>query len=115
MQKQLILVVVGLTLISGCTTTGSTEVLGSLGAITGAVISKNPWKGAVIGGVVGATGGSIMDQRQNQQTSPRTDCRKRQVVKMNNGRVISDTVEEICEGKKNTSDYWFQFKGRISL
>ena len=72
----LIVALMALSLIAGCASspyvgTGA-AVGGGLGALTGAAIGhKNPWAGALIGGLVGtgvgAAGGYMVQQRQTAQ------------------------------------------------
>jgi len=87
--------------------------------------------GAGIGTLVGAVAGNAVDQEYQAardatmlnkrviyvddqghaveaipiQQSPQTNCRKVTKRQWNNGQLISETVEEICEGEKSTTDY----------
>ena len=75
----LIVALMALSLLVGCASSpyvGTGAVVGGgLGALTGAAIGhKNPWAGALIGGVVGtgvgAAGGYALQQRQASQPPP---------------------------------------------
>jgi uncharacterized protein YcfJ len=107
---------------------------GSLGALLGQAIghdSESTLLGAGIGTVVGALAGNVRDQDfqaardaaainkrviyvDNQgraveaipmQRSQQTNCRKVTKRQWDNGQMISETIEEICEGEKRSSDY----------
>ncbi len=86
--------------------------IGGLGAITGTVLNREkPWQGTVIDGAIGALGGNMLEQSDNerdyqrQQSLPRTDCQKVRVIKQDKGCVISDTIEEVCRGNQTTYSY----------
>lgn len=105
-----------------------------LGAILGQAIGKNTegtLLGMAAGTVLGALVGNATDQnyaaaRQAASSNQRvvyyddrgaaveaipgplnqqTNCRKVQKRTWNNGVIVSDTIEEICEGTKTTRDY----------
>jgi len=105
-----------------------------LGALLGQAIGRDTegtLLGAGIGTVVGAIAGNAVDQDyqaardaaalnkrvvyvddQGQaveaipvQTNQQTNCRKVTKRHWDNGQLISETVEEICEGEKKTRDY----------
>ncbi|WP_456432618.1 YMGG-like glycine zipper-containing protein [Thermosulfuriphilus sp.] len=105
-----------------------------IGAAAGALLdSHNPWRGAVIGGALGAAfGGTLADissqasyqaARTNQpvvyqrgatvvEASPipsthsaETNCRKVRKRVWRNGTLITDRIEEICEGQKKEYTY----------
>lgn len=105
-----------------------------LGALLGQAIGRDTegtLLGAGIGTVVGAIAGNAVDQdyqaardaaalnkrvvyvdNQGQaveaipvQSSQETNCRKVTKRHWDNGQLISETVEEICEGEKTTRDY----------
>jgi hypothetical protein len=106
-----------------------------VGAIMGQVIGRNTTStllGAGIGTLVGALVGNAADQshqaaREAAATNkrvvyyddqggvveaipdpvnnPQTDCRKVTKKVWDHGELVSETVEEICEGKKQTAMY----------
>ena len=105
-----------------------------LGALLGQAIGRDTegtLLGAGIGTVFGAIAGNAVDQdyqaardaamlnkrvvyvdNQGQaveaipvQSSQQTNCRKVTKRHWDNGQLISETTEEICEGEKNTRDY----------
>lgn len=105
-----------------------------IGALLGQAIGRDTegtLLGAGIGTVVGAIAGNAIDQdyqaardaaRINKrvvyvddrgraveaipvQTSQQTNCRKITKRHWDNGQLISETVEEICEGERTTGDY----------
>jgi uncharacterized protein YcfJ len=105
-----------------------------LGALLGQAIGRDTegtLLGAGIGTVVGAIAGNAVDQdyqaardaaRLNKrvvyiddqgqaveaipvQGSQQTNCRKVTKRHWDNGQLISETVEEICEGEKSSKDY----------
>ncbi len=107
---------------------------GGLGALLGQAIggdSEATLLGAGIGTVVGALAGNARDQEyqaardaaainkrviyvDNQgraveaipmQHSQETNCRKVTKRQWDNGQLVSETVEEICEGEKRSRDY----------
>jgi len=107
---------------------------GGLGALLGQAIggdSEATLLGAGIGTVVGALAGNARDQEyqaardaaainkrviyvDNQgraveaipmQFSQETNCRKVTKRQWDNGQLVSETVEEICEGDKRSRDY----------
>jgi len=133
----LMLVFLGVSL-SSCSTESENVALGSaVGAGIGAVVSHNRWKGAVIGGAIGALAGEAMyqiQQRAIQSQRPvvyqrntgnggwqrveaepmgqptynpqeHTTCQKVHVREIENGKVIKDTVKEVCKGYKETNTY----------
>ena len=105
-----------------------------LGALLGQAIGRDTegtLLGAGIGTVFGAIAGNAVDQdyqaardaamlnkrvvyvdNQGQaveaipvQSSQQTNCRKVTKRHWDNGQLISETTEEICEGENNTRDY----------
>ena len=105
-----------------------------LGALMGQAIGRDTEAtllGAGIGTLVGAIAGNAVDQehqaardaaRTNKrvvyvdnngraveaipiQNDQQTNCRKVTKRQWDNGQLISETVEEICEGEKITSNY----------
>ena len=107
---------------------------GGLGALLGQAIggdSEATLLGAGIGTVVGALAGNARDQEHqaardaaainkrviyvdNQgraveaipmQGSQQTNCRKVTKRQWDNGQMVSETIEEICEGEKTSRDY----------
>lgn len=105
-----------------------------IGALLGQAIGHDTEAtllGAGIGTVVGAVAGNAVDQDyqaardaallnkrvvyvDNQgraveaipvHSSPQTNCRKVTKRHWDNGQLISETIEEICEGEKKTKDY----------
>jgi uncharacterized protein YcfJ len=104
------------------------------GALMGQAIggdSEGALKGAVVGTLIGAISGNALDQehqaardtaRTNNkvvnadkslnpietipvQNGQQTNCRKVTKRQWDNGHMISETVEEICEGEKITQNY----------
>jgi hypothetical protein len=100
-----------------------------LGGIAGALIDhKNPWRGAVLGAAIGgATGATLTDvsMKASQEAAAtgkpvaymtedgrgvyradpvdydaKTKCHKVQERVWEDGKLIKDTVREICEGEK---------------
>lgn len=105
-------------ILSGCiASTPSQTTLGTLGAVTGAVINTaNPWQGALIGGVLGAVGGSYMDQEYRNQAQRqydsqsrsrgKTNCSKVRTIETDKyGRVTSNRVREVCKGNISYDSY----------
>ncbi len=107
---------------------------GSLGALLGQAIggdSEATLLGAGIGTVVGALAGNARDQEYQaardaaainkrviyvddqgraveaipMQRSQETNCRKVTKRQWDNGQLVSETIEEICEGEKRSKDY----------
>lgn len=105
-----------------------------IGALLGQAIGRDTegtLLGAGIGTVIGAIAGNAVDQDyqaardaamlnkrvvyvDNQgraveaipmQTSQQTNCRKITKRHWDNGQLVSETVEEICEGEKTSRDY----------
>jgi len=105
-----------------------------IGALMGQAIGRDTegtLLGAGIGTLVGAIAGNAVDQehqaardaaRLNKrvvyldrkghaveaipvQNDQQTNCRKITKRQWDNGRLISETVEEICEGEKTTGEY----------
>lgn len=116
MSKKIIasLAIISSLTLAGCmqSAPSKTTTMGGLGAVTGAVLNQgNPWQGALIGGAIGALGGNMLEKSDNerdyqrQQSMPRTDCQKVRVIKQDKGRVISDTIEEVCRGNQTTNSY----------
>jgi uncharacterized protein YcfJ len=101
----------------GCTAAQQGATLGGLGGMAGSALGKGDRKTtAIIGGIGAATGymiGNEIDkQNQSQQSQiqqqstsqPRTNCRKVVTRRVIDG-VMTETVEEICEGQKTTNTY----------
>lgn len=107
---------------------------GAIGGIAGALLDKkNPWRGGVIGAVLGGlAGATITDismraaqeaaasgklvRYENEQTgewveavpvarNARTNCTKVQVRQWEEGKLISDGMKEECVGKKISREY----------
>lgn len=105
-----------------------------IGALLGQAIGHDTEAtllGAGIGTVVGAVAGNAVDQDHQAsrdaavlnkrvvyvddqgraveaipiQDSQQTNCRKVTKRHWDNGQLISETIEEICEGEKTTKDY----------
>jgi uncharacterized protein YcfJ len=105
-----------------------------IGALLGQAIghdAEGTLVGAGIGTVVGAVAGNAIDQDYQaardaasinkrvvyvddqgraveaipDQYNQQTNCRKITKRHWNNGQLISETVEEICEGEKRTGEY----------
>ncbi len=105
-----------------------------IGALLGQAIGRDSeatWLGAGIGTLVGAIAGNAIDQEHQAardaamtnkrivyvdrdgraveaipvQNDHQTNCRKVTKRQWDNGQMISETVEEICEGEKTTRDY----------
>ena len=105
-----------------------------IGALLGQAIGRDTegtLLGAGIGTVIGAIAGNAVDQdyqaardaamlnkrvvyvdQQGRaveaipvQSSQQTNCRKVTKRHWDNGQLISETIEEICEGEKTTKDY----------
>ena len=105
-----------------------------IGALLGQAIGRDTegtLLGAGIGTVVGAIAGNAVDQDYQaardaamlnkrvvyvddqgraveaipMQSSQQTNCRKITKRQWDNGQLISETVEEICEGEKKSKDY----------
>lgn len=105
-----------------------------IGALLGQAIGRDTEAtllGAGIGTVVGAIAGNAIDQDHQAardaallnkrvvyvddqgraveaipiQDSQQTNCRKVTKRHWDNGQLISETIEEICEGEKTTKDY----------
>ena len=105
-----------------------------IGALLGQAIGRDTegtLLGAGIGTVIGAIAGNAVDQDYQaardaamlnkrvvyvddqgraveaipMQSSQQTNCRKVTKRHWDNGQLISETIEEICEGEKTTKDY----------
>ena len=105
-----------------------------IGALMGQAIGRDAEAtliGAGIGTLVGAIAGNAIDQEHQAardaamtnkrivyvdrdgraveaipvQNDQQTNCRKVTKRQWDNGQMISETVEEICEGEKTTRDY----------
>ncbi len=103
-----------------------------VGAATGALLDHhNPWRGAVIGATAGAIlGGGLTEISQQasaqaaQTNQPvvyrqgntvveatpmaynqQTHCHKIHKRIWENGRLVADRIEEVCEGTKTTNTY----------
>ena len=105
-----------------------------IGALLGQAIGRDTegtLLGAGIGTVIGAIAGNAVDQDHQAardaamlnkrvvyvddqgraveaipvQSSQQTNCRKVTKRHWDNGQLISETIEEICEGEKTTKDY----------
>ncbi len=104
----------------------------AVGALSGALLDHhNPWRGAVIGGAIGATlGGGLaaISSRASSQAAAtgqrvvyrdgptvieatpleynqKTYCRKVHKRIWRNGELVTDRIEEVCEGSK-TGNYY---------
>jgi hypothetical protein len=107
---------------------------GGLGALLGQAIGHNT-QGTLIGLASGAVLGALVGNAQDQSYSAArsaadtgkrvvyyddhggaveaapmgmnqsTNCRKVQKKVWSNGQVVSDTIEEVCEGSKTTGQY----------
>lgn len=106
----------------------------SLGALAGALIDdNNRWRGAVIGGLIGgAFGGTVSEisQRsareaahegkpvvyksddgfQRVESAPvaynaQTDCHKVRTRVWQDGKLVKDSIEEVCESNKSEPVY----------
>ncbi len=103
------------------------------GGLAGALLDSNPWRGGVIGaalgGVLGATLGQISDRGSREAAmnnkpveyrtedgrgyyraepesyDPRTKCHKVHEKVYENGRLVKDTMREVCEGTKEERRY----------
>jgi outer membrane lipoprotein SlyB len=132
----LILILALLVLTFGCTQyhaqgAGAGAVIGG---IAGALLDhKNPWRGGVIGGALGAVAGATItdismrasreaaisgrpveykteDGRGVYRAEPmdyneQTKCRKVQERVWEDGRLVKDTIKEVCEGEKYERRY----------
>jgi len=105
-----------------------------IGALLGQAIGRDTegtLLGAGIGTVIGAIAGNAVDQEHQaardaamlnkrvvyvddrgraveaipMQSPQQTNCRKVTKRRWDNGQLISETIEEICEGEKTTKDY----------
>ena len=104
-----------------------------VGAVGGAILGdlKGSLIGAGIGTLLGAVIGNAVDQQHQASrdaavtnkrvvyyddhggaveafpgpSNKRTDCRKVTKRVWDKGNLVSETVEEICEGEKSTTDY----------
>ncbi len=84
LRKQLIILgVLGLAFLTGCSTTGMASpspyllpgagIGAALGAGLGAAINhNNPWRGAAIGGLLGAAGGGVAGEVYGRNQTPYT-------------------------------------------
>lgn len=108
---------------------GGATAGGAIGGVTGAIIdSSNPWRGGVIGAVIGAIAGATIadisvrgsrevyttgrpveytteDRRGRYYAEPleynsQTKCRKVREKVWEDGRLVRDTVREVCEGER---------------
>lgn len=104
--------------LSGCGSNGvrPSDVGMYTGAIVGAAVTKNPWKGAVIGGVVGSMAGGALEegQRRSQGTYEaghdgrepgRTDCTSTARRTWENGRPGTERIEETCRSRTSRYGY----------
>ena len=79
-RQEIILVLLCLSFLTGCTTTGPSPspymyTGAGLGAALGAGIGaaanhRNPWKGAAIGGLLGAAGGGVAGEAYGRSQTP---------------------------------------------
>lgn len=102
-----------------------------IGGVAGALLDRgNPWRGGVIGGVLGAVAGATLTDismrgSQEAATSGRiveyrtedgrgvyraepleqTKCKKIQERVWEDGKLIKDTIREVCEGEKSERRY----------
>ncbi len=104
----------------------------AVGAATGALLDEhNPWRGAVIGATAGAIlGGGITEISKKASTeaaqknqpvvyqygnrvveatpmayNQRTHCHKVHKRIWQDGNLVEDRIEEVCEGNKTTNTY----------
>lgn len=119
-QVIFIILIFGILLMeSSCSTRENIAVLGATtGAIVGSVLDNGGTGGKLAGALIGGSIANILisshesnqilasdvqlSQTQNKQG---TDCRKVTTNKWENGKIISSTIEEICDGYKSTSSY----------
>ena len=120
---------------SGCSTMNNPKVTQSatlgavLGGTTGALLDKhNRWRGGAIGAAIGAAalGGAVAIEEQAitenrpvtvtqgntvtrvepvPSSSKRTSCRKVRKRVWKDGKLVSDTIEEICKSEKEEDSY----------
>jgi outer membrane lipoprotein SlyB len=128
--------VFGMTL-GGCATPHQAQGTGvgaAIGGIAGALIDrKNPWRGALIGGGLGAVAGASFTEVSSQGTQQaaktwktveyrtddgrdvyraepvamdaRTKCKKVRERVWQDGQLVKDDVKEICTGEKVERGY----------
>ena len=129
MKKIIIILIIGafLTVTFGCAT--HTQRGAGIGAGAGTIASVIAGKkgstaallimgGALLGGAIG----SVMDEQARQasmqsqnynktvmvveeEPSSKTDCTKVTKRRWKNGKMIGETIEEICEGRKSSTIY----------
>jgi uncharacterized protein YcfJ len=120
MKKNIIIVILlfFVAILSGCTAAQQGSVLGGLGGMAGSAIGKGDRKTTAISGAAGAAVGYMIGNEIDKQgaqvstyeTEPyysptqKTDCRKIVTRKTKDG-VTTETIEEVCEGRKTTSTY----------
>ena len=102
---------------------------GAVGGIAGAILGgRNPWRGGVIGAALGAIAGATIAEISVQgsgeavrsgrpveyytedrrgryyaepgEYDPRTKCRKVREKVWENGRLVKESVREVCEGER---------------
>ncbi len=95
----LLLLVLGFS-ISSCTTESENVALGTaVGAGIGSAVSHNRWKGAVIGGAIGALAGEAMYQIQQRAIQEAIQSQKPVVYQRDTGNGGWQRVEAYPEGK----------------
>lgn len=123
-------------LLAGCTAyhAQGAGAAGALGGIAGALLDKkNPWRGGVIGAVLGGIAGAAItdvSMRASQEAArtgkavsyqsedggkwvraepvaynAKTKCTKVHLTQSDNGKIISDEIKEECRGEKTTHEY----------
>lgn len=125
MKRLIVLLITLAFLASACVTTTPSNapyqgaaVGAAVGSAVGAAVDRdNRWRGAVIGGTAGAVlGGALteINQRAVQSRQPtvtvtpstgETRCHKVHRRVIENGRVVKDVVEEVCEGQRYVPAY----------
>ena len=121
-----VLLVLGLLVISGCATNQTRQgaMLGAgAGTIAAVIANKSPVTSALLimgGALLGGAIGNSMDEQARQasiqnpskkvvmieeEPSARTDCRKVTKKEWKNGKMIAETTEEVCTGRKTENTY----------
>ena len=119
--------VFGLVIISGCATNNTRQgaMLGAgAGTIAAVLANKSPVTSALLilgGTVLGGAIGNEMDEQARQASlqnpskkvimveeepsNSRTDCRKVTKKEWKNGKLISETTNEVCTGTRSSNTY----------
>jgi chromate transport protein ChrA len=128
MKKLVIILSLSLILLIGCATNNTRQgaMLGAgAGTIAAVLADKSPATSAlfILGGALlgGAIGNEMDEQERARQVSiqnptkkivmveeedtQRTDCKKVTTREWKNGKLLSETTQEVCTGKKTTSTY----------